>query len=353
MDTLAPITHVLPVATIQRERRLPVSGRVLVRKGQKVNTTDVVAEARMAPEHIILDVERGLGLPADKLDRYIRCKAGMDVQEGDILAGPVGIGQRVIRATRPGKIVVIGSGQILLEVESKSVELLAGYSGIVSELIPDYGVIIETQGALVQGAWGNGKIDYGLLNIQMRTPQDVLTSDRLDISIRGSVVLGGYCEDAAVLTLAAELPLRGIILSSMPATLIPTAMKIRCPLILTEGFGRMPMNSVAYKLLATSDRRETALIAEPWNRLINTRPEISIPLSTAGTPAAAADTDIFKTGQQVRVIRAPYAAAVGTLVTIGQELATLPNGLHSTSAVVRLENGETVVLPLVNLEVLE
>jgi hypothetical protein len=33
---LAPVTHILPLATVQRQRVLPVPGRVLVRKGQEV-----------------------------------------------------------------------------------------------------------------------------------------------------------------------------------------------------------------------------------------------------------------------------------------------------------------------------
>ena len=73
---LAQVTHILPVTTIQRERMLPVPGRVLARKGQKVNPADVVAEAVVTPEHLLLDVGRGLGLLPEEADQYIKVEAG-------------------------------------------------------------------------------------------------------------------------------------------------------------------------------------------------------------------------------------------------------------------------------------
>src|SRR3990172_9153258 len=101
---IAPVRHILPLTTIRRERVLPIPGKVVVRKGQKVGATDSVAEAKVNPEHLLLDVARGLKLPEEKADQAIHCKPGEKVAEGDVLAGPVGLAKRVIPATKNKKV---------------------------------------------------------------------------------------------------------------------------------------------------------------------------------------------------------------------------------------------------------
>jgi hypothetical protein len=350
---LAPITHYLPITTIRRSRLLPVPGRVVARKGQKVNATDVIAEANLAPEHLLLDLARGLGLPPNKADASLQYRAGEEVQEGDVIAGPVGIARRVIRAPRSGRIVLAGSGQVLLEVESRHFELRAGLPGIVTELIPDRGVEIETTGALIQGVWGNGPIDIGLLGVVSANPQDELTAQQLDVSQRGLVIVGGYCGAGEALEYAADIPLRGLIIPSMDSTLVPQALKLRIPVVVLEGFGNIPMNNTAYKLLATNDRREVVVNAESRDRYANTRPEIVIPLPASSQLPLPNETDTFSLGQLVRITSAPYRGTIGTISALLPGRTTLKSGIRVVAAEVRLEGGEDTVLPLTNLEVLE
>ena len=348
---LAPITHILPLTTIQRERMLPLPGRVLARRGQKVNPGDVVAEAVVSPEHVLLDVSRGLDLRPEEADRYIKVQAGAQVDTGDVIAERGNVARRVVRCPKPGKVVVAGSGQVLLELETPPFELKAGMSGVVVELYPDRGVLVETTGALIQGVWGNGGIDFGLMNVLAKKPDHVLKADRLDVSLRGSVVLGGHCEDVEVIRLLDDLPLRGLILASMNAKLVSAALKVRCPIILLEGFGKLPMNPVAFKLLSTSDRREVSVNAARWEPLLGVRPEIVIALPAEASKQAEEITH-FKPGQQVRVLRAPYRGAVGGLMAVLPGVTLLPNGLMTQVAEVRFEGNEKALIPLANLEVL-
>ncbi len=162
---IAPVRHILPLTTIRRERVLPIPGKVLVRKGQKVGATDSVAEAKLNPEHLLLDVARGLKLSEEKADQAIQCKPGEKVADGDVLAGPVGLTKRVIRAPKNGKVILTGGGQILLEIENQPYELKAAIPGTVVELLDGRGAIVEGTGALIQGVWGNGRIDFGLMHV--------------------------------------------------------------------------------------------------------------------------------------------------------------------------------------------
>ena len=347
----APITHILAGTSFRRERLLPMSGRVLARRGQLVSPIDVVAEAVLNPEHMLLDIARGLGMSAKQADKLLQCKAGDEVGEGDILAGRLGMGRRVVRAPFPGRVMVAGEGQVLLQLDGQPQELKAGYPGLVVDLIGERGVIIETTGALIQGVWGNGRINYGLLSIQALAPDALLAAEQLDVSLRGTVIFGGILADEQTLLAAEDLPVRGMILASMDSALVPLALRLSYPVVLIEGFGHLPLNPQAFKLLSSSERREAALNAEPWNRLAGTRPEIVLaaPSQSAQPPL---DNATYNTGQTVRLINRPYQGLLGMLTAVHPGLTRLPSGISAPAANVRLENGETVLIPLANLEIL-
>jgi len=349
---IAPVRHILPLTTIRRERVLPIPGKVVVRKGQKVGAADSVAEAKLNPEHLLLDVARGLRLSEEKADLAILCKPGEKVAEGDVLAGPVGFPKRVIRATKNGRVILTGGGQILLEVENRPFELKAAVAGTVIELLEGRGTIIEATGALIQGVWGNGRIDYGLMHVLASSPGEILTPDRLDVSLRGSIVLAGYCNDVEILKAASEMPLRGMILASIDIAIVSIAARMRIPVLVIEGFGKIPMNSSAYKLLTTNDQREVAVNAEQWNPFLGTRPEVFITLPSAGELPLPPETVEFSVGQQVHIVRAPYTGKIGTIVEVRPGTTILPNGLATQAALVQVEGSESALIPLANLEVL-
>lgn len=350
---LAPVTHILPLTTIRRERLLPSRGKVLARKGQKVGATDIIARANLNPEHVLLNISRGLGVEEEIADQLIQYRAGQKVSEGDVLAGPVGMTKRVMRAPGDGKVIIAGGGQVLLELESTPYELIAGIPGIVIDLIENRGVVIETTGALIQGVWGNKHGDYGLMYVLAEAPDDDLNKDRIDISFRGSIIFGGFCGDAEVLKFAASLPLRGLILGSIDPSLIPIAARMPFPIVVVEGFGRLEMNSAAFNLLTTNERRDVVLNAEPWDKYTGNRPEIVIPLPASGSPFLPSDSGVFSEGKQVRILRNPHVSKIGEIVDLLSGMTVLESGVVAKAAQVELESGEKVVIPLANLEVLE
>jgi hypothetical protein len=348
---LAPVRHILPLTMIRRERALPISGKVLVRAGQSVSATDVIAEAVLSPEYILLDIARGLGMSPAKADRHLRCQAGDQLAEKDIIAGPVGLGRRVIRCPRDAKVILAGEGQILLEAMVKPFQLKAGMPGEVVELISDYGAVVETTGALIQGIWGNGGVAFGFMTVLAKSPDHVITPVEIDVGLRGAIVLGGYCNNPEVLKVAGELPLRALILSSIDSRLISAAVKCPIPVIVLDGFGQRPLNAVAHKLLTSNERREVVVNAENWDRYTGTRPELIIPLPAPSSVATPAETITFHLDQPVRILRPPLVNEVGIIVAL-KGTTTLPGGLRTRVAEVRLDDGRSTLIPLANLEVI-
>lgn len=348
---LAPVLHVLPLATIIRERTLPVAGKVNVHVNQRVNPTDVIAEANFAREHVLLDVSRTFGVSPSAADKMIKVNPGDRVTQGALIAEGRGLIPRSLKAPRAGRVMIVGSGQVLMEVGDTRVELRAGLPGVVTQVLHERGVVIRTAGALVQGVWGNGRIDNGLMVSLIEKPDDVLGAERLDVSLRGSVILGGHVRDAETLRAGAELPVRGMILSSLLSPLIVNAYQMRYPILVTDGFGAMPMNSAAFRLLTTNNKREVTVNAEHFDRYSGNRPEVIIPLPVTSDPPEPSRFERFAVGQTVRLRRPPSAGMIGAITGLPAGLSVLPSGLRAPAAEVKLENGESVVVPLVNLEV--
>jgi hypothetical protein len=248
-------------------------------------------------------------------------------------------------------VVLSGGGQILLEIGEGAFELRAGLPGVVTRVIPERGVEIMFNGALVQGLWGNGRVESGLLHSLLTKPDDVLTASQLDVSLRGFILLAGHVSEAATLQSANDLQIRGMILSSLPPALLPVAMQMRLPIMVTDGFGRRPMNPVAYKLLTTNAKRDVTVNAEHYDRYRGTRPEVFIPLPVTQEPPEPREVETFAPGQQVRMCQAPHAGEIGTLLNLRMGLTLFPSGLHAPAAEIRLENGDQITAPLANLEV--
>ncbi len=348
---LAPVHHILPLTTIVRERVLPVKGRVLARLNQRVSPTDVVAEATWFREHVFLDASRILSLSPEAADKLIRCKVNDRLAAGAVIASGRGLMPKIVKTPVEGRVVAAGGGQILIESGESRMELRAGISGNVINIIPDRGVVIQTAGALVQGVWGNGRVDTGVMINLAEKPDAALTANRMDVSMRGSVIVAGQVRDAETLQAAAELPVRGLILASMYPSLLTTARSVRYPIVLTDGFGMMPMNSAAYKLITTNVKREATLNAEAFDRYSGVRPEVIIPLPISSEPVPPVDEETFAAGQTVRLRRPPAVGMIGTIASLRSGLTTFPSGMRAAAADVKLENGEQVLVPLVNLEV--
>lgn len=347
---LAPVTHILPLTNIRRARTLPVPGQILVRVGQKVSASDVVAQAQVPSGHVVLDIRRGLGIAQVSLaERAIVRQPGEHLEKGDVIAESGGLLSRIVRAPADCEVISVNSGQVLLRTRTSVIDVKAGFAGTVADLIQDRGAYIETNGGLIQGVWGNGRVDNGMLIVVARQPDEVLDRQQIDVSMRGGVVLAGHCNNSDALRAGAELPLRGLILSSMTADLIHFASNLNYPIFVMEGFGKIAMNEAAFKLMVTSEKRDISVSAI-FNPAAGERPELIIPLPAAGQ--AAPITEYFAPDQTVRIQGAPYSGRIGTLLQIRQGLYELPNGLKVPAADVQLDGDTRATVPLANLEVI-
>jgi hypothetical protein len=350
---VAPVTHVIPMTTIRRERALPVPGTITARVNEKVQATHVVAEAAPTPRHRFLDIARGLGVGARQADRFLVCERGDRLEEGDVIAGPLGLARRTIRAPGDGRIVAIERGRVLYEMQGDPHRLRAGFPGKVIATDGSRKVTVETQGALIQGVWGNGREDYGLMRMVSEDRAARLQTGQLDINFRGAILVAGVCDHPAPLHQATELAVRGVILGSIDSELISIARRLPYPLLVTEGFGRRPINQPAFNLLMNNAGREMAIHAHPIRADSNQRPELIIPLAPNHPTELPDEVITLMPGTQVRILRAPLHGQVGIIREVLSQSFLFPSGIRARSATVDLEEGGTTTVPLANLDVLQ
>jgi hypothetical protein len=349
---IAPISYIQPLTTLRRKRRLPVEGQVLVVTGDLVQSGDIVARAQLNSRHLILDAGRILGVPSEQAQRMIQREVGEAVEEGAILAGKRGVGSRQLRAPMAGMIAAISEGQVLLQVSDDSASLQARVPGQIVDVQPNRGATIECVCAWAQALWGNGKLGEGILQLTSNRADDTFTADQIDMSLRGAILVAGRCEHKQALELAAQVPIRGLVLGSLTTKLMPIAQKVSYPIVLMEGFGITAMNADAFKLLSNHNGDVATINAQVHDPLTGDRPELIIPIKDAGRPPQTVEMQSFRIGQNVRVMTGPDKGRLGEILNLLPPSTLFESGIRTSGALVALEYGPQSSYPLANLELL-
>jgi hypothetical protein len=336
---------------IVRPRTIPSPADVLVRKGERITSEDIIAISYTQPEHFPLDIARGLGVSKKEAGKYLQFGENEPVSKGHIVAGPVGFTKRVVRAPISGRIIDIEDGIVIIRNQGEPDQLKAGLSGEVGELIPGRGAVVKSFGSVIQGIWGNGQLGAGEMVMLQNHPKDEFVADDLGSYLRNKVIVGGYCKDVSLIKKTAELALKGLILPSISPDLFSFLKDLPFAVIILEGFGKRSINSKAYELIRKNTGQYVEIIGEPLNRTRGLRPEVIIP-EVPGEINELPEPEIpFIKGQMVKVISPPHFGKIGMLYK-KRGVTRLPNGLYAASAEVLFEDHSLATVPLANVEFL-
>jgi hypothetical protein len=342
--------QVTPLASVRRERILPVAGEVLVQAGERVEPIQVVARASLPGEFHILPAARLLDVPAAKTERYLRIKLGDEVRQGEVIATR---GSHRIRSPISGVMTASGAGRVLIEAQPTVFELRAYLYGMVTNVLQNAGIVIETTGAVIQGAWGAGGESFGVLKCLAKSPDKPLRAKDIDPSCHGMIVIGGVGLNEAVLERALELQVRGIVTGGFPPELISRLDRSPFPVVATEGIGAIPMSEPVFNLLMTNEGREASISGEVKPRWGIVHPEIVIPLPAETAPPTQSQPGApLAVGAHVRIVRAPYMGQVGVVTALPTHTQRVETGARVRGAEVSLGQETPVFVPLANLEVL-
>lgn len=344
-----PYSIVNPLTTVRIHRTLPHPGEVLVRSGEAVEPSHIVAQAVQPADFRIVDVARILDTSIKKARSGLKVKRGTKVEEGEVLAARGGLGSRVCRSPIAGTVVGSGRGRLLIEAEPEPLQVRALVPGVVGDVFAEEGVVIETVGAWIQAAWGNDQIAFGELRVVVRSPRHPLRSSHINASAQGAILIGGSGLNADVLEDAEEMQVRGMIVGSVQASLIPRLREVNFPIIATEGIGDLSMSGAVFELLKSMNGREAAVCGETGSRWSQKRPYIVVPMPTQAGRAIDPEAELT-IGDPIRVLRGHHRGRSGSVAAMLTRPIALETGARLPGMTVDFGEGEQADIPYLAVE---
>lgn len=361
--------------TIQKERRLPLEGEVLVEAGTTVKAEDVVAKADLPGNVQLLNVANLLSVPPEEVAEHVLKSVGETVSEDEIIATTKGLfGLFKSQALSPidGTIESISdvTGQVILREPPIPVEVKAYTDGTVTEVLPNEGVTVETYGTYIQGIFGIGGETIGNLTVVAESPGDTLTAEQILSEHQDNILVGGSLVTTDAIQEAIQNGVKGIIAGGIDdadlrellgyelGVAITGSEQIGITLVITEGFGSIAMAEQTFTLLKAREGMQTSINGATQIRAGVVRPEIVIPLvsDTIETREAGKDGStegVLEIGSAVRIIREPYFGQLGRVTELPVELQNLETEAQVRVLRVELADGQQTTLPRANVEAIE
>lgn len=358
--------------TVRRRRILPLPGEVLVKMGERVHADTTVARAELPGKVIPLNLANQLGIAPDEIKDYLVKKEQDAVQKDDVLAENkpfIKWFKTEIRSPITGKVESISTitGQILLREPPRILELHGYIDGTIAEVHPNQGVTVELVCSLVQGIFGIGGEVSGELVMGVSAPDQPLLPEQLTPFMKGKIVVGGAFLPAATLTLAKEIGVIGLVAGGIHdkdlrallgydlGVAITGGEQVGFTLILTEGFGTIPMAPKTFSLLFAHAGHRASISGATQIRAGVIRPEIIIPQAapSAGARPDRIEREGIQLGDPVRIIRDPLFGRIGAVSGLPSELRAIATESEVRVLEVRFPDGTTTVVPRTNIEVIE
>lgn len=358
-------------SVVRKQRRLPLPGETLVDKGKRVTGDDVVARTALPGNVTTVNVGGLLGVPPEDVPGLMTRKAGDPVRKDEVIAlskGLFGLFKSEVKAPVAGTIENVSSvtGQVIMREPPQPVQVDAYIEGVVSEVIPREGVVVETEASLVQGIFGVGGEVRGVLRTIVDSPDTVVTAKEIPQDCRGQVLVGGSLVrydaiEAAVANGAKAIVAGGIEDATLRKFLgydigvaITGSENKGLTVIATEGFGQMRMAQKTFDLLKSLEGKTASANGATQIRAGVIRPEVIVPV--AGGQAEARHSQVeggLALGIAVRIIRQPHFGEIGRVTGLPVELQDIETEAKCRVLEVQLDDGQRVTLPRANVEIIE
>ncbi len=360
--------------TVRKERRLPLPGDVLVQEGDLVEPHQVVARTDIPGDPESLNIANLLGVEPEDIGEAMLVQEGDEVEKGQIIARTIaffGLLKNEQRAPVSGTVEMISgvSGQVVFRAEPTPLEVEAYISGRVREVMPNEGVVIETAGAFIQGIFGVGGERLGEISILADAPDQQLDASAITEACRDKIIVIGSLASSEILHRAADVGAVGVVAGGVIdedlvdylgydiGVAITGHEKIPVTLVLTEGFGPVPIADKTFELLQELEGRIASMSGATQIRAGVMRPEIICPDADLGEDFVDVGGDELAgglvVGTPIRIIRQPYFGYLAEVTELPSALQEVESEATVRVLRARLMDGTEVLVPRANVEIIE
>ena len=366
-----PGLKILSRTKLINKRLLPMKGSVHYKIGDVVNSDDVVASTDIPGNVQMLNVANILNVEPENVPECMLVKLDEEIAKGQVIAenkGIFGFFRSQLKSPIDGTLSNVSeiTGQAILSEPPIPVQVDAYTSGRITEVIEDEGVIIETEGVMVQGILGVGGENQGELVIGTSSYNDELTSDMIQSDHKEKIIIGGSFLNLQTFEKAKQIGVAGIVSGGFDYTdlskilgyplgvAITGSEDIGPSIVITEGFGKISMAARTYELLKSNEGKFGSINGSTQIRAGVIRPEILIPFDKLDVVSEKFDeSDLaISEGSLIRIIRAPYFGKVGTVKSLPPELTKMESETLVRVAEIEFEDGSVEIIPRANLEMI-
>ena len=365
-----PGLKVLANTKIEKNRRLPLKGKVLVEVGDEVGIDTIVASTEIPGNVQMVNVAKKLDIDPDAVNECMLVKIDDKISKGQVIAeskGLFGFFKSELKSPIDGTVANISdvTGQAILSEPHIPIEVNAYASGKIKSIIHEEGVVVSSEGALVQGILGIGGENQGEIEIVVNSRDEVLTADKIIENHKDKIIIGGSFLDDEAFAKAKEIEVSGIVVGGFNyeslskilgynlGVAITGSEELGTSLMITEGFGEIAMAERTFDIFNQFKNKMAVINGSTQIRAGVIRPEVIIPHSDENENSEFKEEDmIISEGSVVRVIRTPFFGMVGTVVELPSDLTKLESETEVRIAKIKFENGDIQIIPRANLEMI-
>lgn len=365
----SPGLKVLKSTVLRRNRRLPIKGQTLVKIGDKVGAEQVVLKTELPGKADVVNVMSLLGCQPHEVKQFMVKPIGDHVEKGELLAMRAaffGLFKTRIESPMSGTIESVSdvSGQVVMRGAPVPVDVKAYIDGKVVEADEGEHVTVEVTGSFIQGIFGVGGETYGRIVMASSDPSGILDENSFTEDMKGAVVVGGSLITYDGLQKAIEAGVNAVVVGGFDdadlkkflgfdlGVAITGHEELGLTLVLTEGFGQIPMADKTFALLKECEGKNASVNGATQIRAGVMRPEIIVARDEEASMKENEAKLILDIGTRVRVIREPYFGMFGTVTALPAELTKLPTESLARVLDLKFDDGTVATVPRANVEIM-